>query len=308
MRLFSLFRFLSVVCITLLVSGASPAPLEELRLYAEAFQETRAAGHILLDRVAPIIAAVQVPNRVDESNAAPPVNDCSVDRHGAPRCFDARLAIAEARSSEPAPIAVRRAALELISTYNGILIELASGRQPQELQSRLGEVVELAGTILVLTGGAAGLAPLVPPVAAGLNKLTEQLGAARAAAISRQEILDNRDTVKALLVQLQDDIPKLYEIYRLKRLDDRRQALNAKNNDLAEAASSDIRQFHTSLAAYFVLIGRTSETLETLASAAGEPGAPNLQRVSRFFRSAFDLRRDAKTFWESIRRVGETRR
>ena len=131
MRLFSLFRFLSIVCITLLVSGASPAPLEELRLYAEAFQETRAAGHILLDRVAPIIAAVQAPSRVDESNAAPPVNDCSVDRHGAPRCFDARLAMAEARSSEPAPIAVRRAALELISTYNGILIELASGRQPQ---------------------------------------------------------------------------------------------------------------------------------------------------------------------------------
>jgi hypothetical protein len=281
-----------------------PISVEELRLYTEAFHETRAAGHILLDKIAPIIAAVALPGPGEQ----PDPSDCRVDRHGAPKCFDPRLAVAEAPSSDPQPIAVRRAALELISAYNGMLIELANGREPRELQSRLGEVVELAGTVLVLTGGAAaGLPALVPPVVAGLNKLTERLGTARAAAVTRQDILDNRDTIKALLAQLKEDTPKLYEIYRLKRLDDRREALSQNRTELAEAASNDLRQFHASVAAYFVLIGRTAEALDTLAVAASDSAAHNSHGSSGIFRGALDLRRDAKAFWDRIRRVGDRR-
>jgi hypothetical protein len=282
-----------------------PISVEELRLYTEAFHEARAAGHILLDKIAPIIAAVALPGPGEQPDAS----DCSVDRHGAPKCFDPRLAVAAAPSSDPQPIAVRRAALELISAYNGMLIELANGREPRELQSRLGEVVELAGTVLVLTGGAAaGLPALVPPVVAGLDKLTERLGTARAAAVTRQEILDARHTIKALLAQLKEDTPKLYEIYRLKRLDDRREALSQNRTELAEAASNDLRQFHASVAAYFMLIGRTAEALDTLAAAASDPAAHNPHSSSGIFRGALDLRRDAKAFWDRIRRVGDGRR
>jgi hypothetical protein len=284
---------------------AQPISVEELRLYTEAFHEARAAGHILLDKIAPIIAAVALLGPGEQPDAS----DCSVDRHGAPKCFDPRLTVATAPSSDPQPIAVRRAALELISAYNGMLIELANGREPRELQSRLGEVVELAGTVLVLTGGAAaGLPALVPPVVAGLNKLTERLGTGRAAAVTRQEILDNRHTIKALLAQLKEDTPKLYEIYRLKRLDDRREALSQNRTELAEAASNDLRQFHASVAAYFVLIGRTAEALDTLAVAASDSAAHNPHSSRGIFRGALDLRRDAKAFWDRIRRVGDGRR
>jgi hypothetical protein len=158
----------------------------------------------------------------------------------------------------------------------------------------------------LLTGGAGGLQPLVPPIAAGLSKLTERLATARAAAVTRQEILDNRETIKALLVQLREDIPKFYEIYRLKRLDDRREALSQNNAERAEAVSTDLRQFHASLAAYFVLIGGTLEALDALASPAIEsPHNSNSNSVIR--RGPVNLRRDAKTFWESIRRVGDSR-
>ena len=282
-----------------------PISVEELRLYTEAFHEARAAGNLLLDKIAPIIAAVALLGPGEQPDAS----DCSVDRHGAPKCFDPRLAVAAAPPSDPQPIAVRRAALELISAYNGMLIELANGREPRELQSRLGEVVELAGTVLLLTGGAAaGLPALVPPVVAGLNKLTERLGPARATAVTRQEILDNRHTIKALLAQLKEDAPKLYEIYRLKRLDDRREALSQNRTELAEAASNDLRQFHASVAAYFVLIGRTAEALDTLAVAASDSAAHNPHSSRGIFRGALDLRRDAKAFWDRIRRVGDGRR
>jgi hypothetical protein len=280
-----------------------PISVEELRLYTDALHETRAAGHILLDKVAPIIAATALPGPEEQANES----DCSVDRHGAPKCFDPRRAVAEAGSSDPPPIAVRRAALELIAAYNGMLIELANGREPRELQSRVGEVVQLARTILVLTGGAAGLPALVPPVAAALGKLTERLGTVRAATVTRQEILGHRDTIKALLEQLKEDTPKLYEIYRLKGLDNRREALSRNNAEVAEAVSNDLRQFHASLAVYFVLIGRTSEAFDTLALAAADPAAHNPLSISALFRGAVDLRRDAKTFWDNIRRVGDRR-
>jgi hypothetical protein len=159
----------------------------------------------------------------------------------------------------------------------------------------------------VLTGGAAaGLPALVPPVVAGLNKLTERLGTGRAAAVTRQEILDNRHTIKALLAQLKEDTPKLYEIYRLRRLDDRREALSQNRTELAEAASNDLRQFHASVAAYFVLIGRTAEALDTLA--VSDSAAHNPHSSRGIFRGGLDLRRDAKVFWDRIRRVGDGRR
>jgi hypothetical protein len=148
----------------------------------------------------------------------------------------------------------------------------------------------------------------VPVVATGLNRLIERLGAARTAAVTRQEILDNRDTIKTLLAQLKEDAPKLYEIYRVKRLDDRREALGQNNVELAEAASSDLRQFHASLAAYFVLVGKTSEALDMLALAAADTAADNPHGASGFVRGALDLRRDAKAFWDNIRRVGDRRR
>jgi hypothetical protein len=279
-------------------------PIEDLRLYADAFHETRAAGHILLDKIAAIIATVPLTTATEQ----PEGTDCSVDRHGAPRCFDPRLAVVEARSWDPPSIAARRAALELIAAYNGMLIDLANGRDPRELQSRLGEVAELAGTILGLAGAPAGLPALVPVVATGLNRLVERVGAARTAAVTRQEILDNRDTIKALLAQLKEDVPKLYEIYRVKRLDDRREALSQNNAELAEAASSDLRQFHASLAAYFVLIGKTSDALDMLALAAADTAPDSPHGGSGFVRGALDLRRDAKAFWDSIRRVGDRRR
>jgi hypothetical protein len=337
MSLFSILRALAVVSLALLLShpgalaqraptsGAAAAatpqptprpqlrettgarrsvPIEELRLYADAFHETRAAGHILLDKIAVIIATVPLTTATEQ----PEGTDCSVDRHGAPRCFDPRLAMAEDRSWDPPSIAARRAALELIAAYNGMLIDLANGRDPRELQSRLGEVAQLAGTVLALAGAPAGLPALVPAAATGLTRLVERLGAARTAAVNRQEILDNRDTIKALLAQLKEDAPKLYEIYRVKRLDDRREALDNKNVELAEAASSDLRQFHASLAAYFVLIGRTSEALDTLAMAAADTATENPHGGSGFVRGALDLRRDAKTFWDSIRKVGDRRR
>jgi uncharacterized phage infection (PIP) family protein YhgE len=152
------------------------------------------------------------------------------------------------------------------------------------------------------------LAPaLVPPVTAGLNKLADRLGSARAAATTRQEIVDNRDTIKALLTQLKEDIPKLYEIYRLKRLDDRRESLSQNNVEMAEAVSNDVRQFHAGLAAYFVLIGRTSEALDTLATAVTGPTANNPESSGSTFRGALELRRDAKSFWDNIRKVGDRR-
>jgi hypothetical protein len=303
MSLFAIVRVPSVACVSIILLGAGPVPVEELRLYAEGFAETRAAGHILLDKVAPIVAGVPTAQGEQADQG-----DCSVDRHGAPKCFDPRLAFTEARSTDPTSIAVRRAALDLIATYNGMLIELANGREPHELGSRLGEVAELAGTILVLTGGAAGLPALVPPVAAGLNKLVERLGSARTAAVTRQEIVENRDTIKALLAQLKEDTPKLYEIYRLKRLDDRREALAENKVELAEAVSNDLRQFHAGLAAYFVLIGRTSEALDTLALAATGPATENPRSSGSALRDALDLRRDAKAFWDNIRKVGDRRR
>lgn len=304
MRSCSRVRVLLAAALSIALAGAG-VPLEELRLYADAFQETRAAAHILLDKVEPIIAATRPPPAAGDAAQPPPPDDCRVDRHGAPSCFDPRLAVAAERAADPPSIAVRRAALDLIAAYNGILIDISSGRDPREVRSRFEEVAQFAGTILSLTGAGAGMVALLPPVTAGLQKLSDRYRAARNAALTRQEILDNREVVKAVLQQLQLDLPTLYEIYRLKRLDDRRVAFDANNEAQAEAASQDLRQFHASLAAYFILLGKTADALDALALAAAEkPAAAPAPNPVGLLRDAMSLRRDAKSFWDLVRKVG----
>lgn len=301
MRIISFCRALLVASLSVLLSGAS-IPVDELRLYAESFQETRAAGHILLDKIQPIIAAVPLPSTADGGSTE--ASECSVDRHGAPSCFAPHLVLAEARASDPPSIAVRRTALDLIAAYNGILIDLSSGREPREMRSRFDEVGQFANTILTLTGVAGGGLPaLLPPVLASLRRVTDRARDTRTTALTRQEILENRDTVKALLLHLQQDVPKLYEIYRLKRLDDRREALTAKNEALAESVSNDLRQFHASLRIYFVLLGRSGDALDTLALAASKPAAAKPQNLTWALGEALNLRREAGAFWEAIRKV-----
>jgi hypothetical protein len=172
------------------------------------------------------------------------------------------------------------------------------------MQTRLGEVVQFASTILTLSGVGSGLPALIPPVTASLQKFTDGIRTSRAGSLTRQEILANRDTVKGLLRQLRDDAPKLYEIYRLKRLDDRREALATKNEALAGGVSRDLRQFHASLALYVALIDKTVDAVDALAAAAEAPTSGKPPGITSLFREAMELRRDANTLWDSVRKVG----
>jgi hypothetical protein len=308
MRSRSHFRALLIAFLSVLLAGAG-VPLQELRLYADAFQDTRAAGHILLDKIQPIIAATPVQVPAADQAQSPQSNDCSIDRHGAPSCFAPYLPLPEDRAADPPSIVMRRVALDLIAAYNSILIDIASGRDPREIRPRFEEVAQFAGTILTLTGAGSGMVALLPPVSAGLQRLSERYRGARNAALTRQEILDNREVVKALLGQLQQDVPKLYEIYRLKRLDDRREALSANNEPQAQAVSQDLRRFHASLAAYFILLAKTADALDLLAAAAADkPAAASAPNPADLLRNAMMLRRDASHFWDTVRKVGDGNR
>lgn len=279
--------------------GCAGLPTEDLRAYASAFQETRAAGYILLDKISPIIAK--------SKQGAKPALSCQNDSLGAPRCFSPALVGPSGRPPEPTVIIVRRAALDLVALYNSILVDLAEGKSEAEVQARLGEVFDLTNEMIGLIGvGGPELPMLAGALRGPLLALVGRLEHIRAAQVSRQAVIEGRDTVKSILVNLARETPKYYELYRRQRRDDIAPLIAAGNKAAQQAIIDDINAYHASLTSYVVLIYKTTKALETLAIAADRAGQPTPQNIRDVIKEAVELRLEAKKFWETVRKARDT--
>ena len=289
-------RTLTMMLGLLLAAGCAPPPVEHVQVHAEAAAQTRTAGNIVLDRIAPIVPV---------QDNADPAADCGPEgQSGIPRCLDLRQITGSGASRlDPPSIAVQRVALDLVAAYARILADLAEGRSTAELQADIGAAATIAGSLATLTGVGTAASVAMMVAVPGIQELAGRLEAQRAGQVIRQSLIADRETIQAVLRQLEDLTPKMYEIYKLKRQDDRRAALMARDRAAADTAVEDIKRFHAALEAYVRLLRATSATLDTLARDAQQAARPGLQATQAALKQAIDARTEAQVLLNTVRQL-----
>jgi hypothetical protein len=283
-----------------LAPACTPVPVEHVQLYADTAAQTRAAGGMVLDRVAPIVAA---------QGTGQPAGDCAADaQSGIPRCLDLRQITGNGASrSDPPSVAVQRTALDLVAAYARIMADLAEGKSSADLQAKIGVAATAAGALVALTGVGAPIGAALPLLAPQVQALAGRLEAQRAGQVVRQSLIADRETIQAVLKALEDSTPDMYEIYKAKRQLDRLAALEARDRPAANAAVEDIKRFHAALEAYVRLLRTTSSALDTLARDAQQASRPSLQGVQTTLKQAIDARAEAQVLLNTVRQLESTR-
>jgi hypothetical protein len=290
-------RPLSMLLALLLAAAcAAPPPSEHVQLYADTAQQTRTAGGVVLDRIAPIVAT---------HDGAQSSTDCGPEgKSGIPRCLDLRGISGDGASRfDPPSIAVQRAALDLVAAYARILADLASGKSTAELQAGIGVAATLTGAVLALTGAGAPAGAALALLTPQLQALAGRLETQRAGEVVRQSLIADREVIQAVLRALEDLTPQMYDIYKAKRQLDRLAALEARDRDAANAVVDDIKRFHTALEAYVRLLRATSATLDTLAKDAQQSARPSPQAVQAALKQATDARAQAQLLLNTVRQL-----
>lgn len=278
------------------LTGCVTFPTEDARTFAGAFQEARHAGDALLDKVSPI--AVEIEER---AGIRSPAVVCREDFTGTPKCF--ALPTVGGGRLEPRDIAVRRIALDLITAYNEVLLDLAEGKSAAEVRTRLAGLAELASSALGLLGVANPAVAALPALQGPFLDLVTRFERARVNVVARQAVVRGRQPIKGILAGLRQDAPILYEIYRADRLKDAVDARARGDATEANAIVEDIKQFHASIAAYVALLDSTSEALEALAEAAEAGGQLSVANLRTTIQEAIEIRERSNAFWTAIRQV-----
>lgn len=292
------------------MAGCAGIPVETLTTYADAFTQARDAGDLLLDEISPIVSGTTSSTRT---------TNCGTTRLGYPQCFDPNVARSEngARINEDPSIVARRDALSAVAIYNGMLVDLAEGKNTAAFDTRVDELAALATAVAALgVVPSGGLSALISPSATYASDMARRLGQARANATVRQSLLRSKGDIQELLQALGDDTRQIYKIFlRAREIDlvniraERRIAELSSNTQavaLADkkfrATSESIAEFHESLTAYVKLLEQTSAALDVLVVAAETPQVTvaNLTRVTV---EAEEVRRRSEEFWVAIRQV-----
>jgi hypothetical protein len=295
MRLQRILLALFVFVVGAALAACVSVPKQEVQSYADAFQQANLAGDALLDKISPIIAEIEI-----RHNLAVPNTDCAKDKRGMPACFNLAAVRNSGQPTDPPSILVRRVALKLISEYNGALVDLATGKSADAVQSRIGEVAKLARGALALVSVNPVLAAALPGLASQFGALAARFEQLRANGLVRQAVADGRAPVQKLLAALAADAPDLYELYHRRRLDDYADATIAGGT---QAIVADVNNFYDSVAAYVQLLDKTSSTLDVLAEAAARGGTPSIENIQAAIQAATEIKGQAQTFWSAIRKV-----
>jgi hypothetical protein len=291
-----------VLGLLLVAGGCQQVPAEHVRLYAETTSQTRAAGGIVLDQIAPIVGATA---------AGTDTQDCGPDpTTRIPRCFNLQLVAGAgpAGRADPPSVAVHRVALDLVAAYAQILADLAEGRSAAEVQRQIGLAADIAGSLVTLTGVGAPVGAAIPVLLPQIQALATRLETARAGAVIRQSLIADRDTIKAVLKGLENETPGIYEVFKAKSKLDLLAAARNRDQAAVEAVVDRAGRFHAALDAYVRLLRTASAAIDTLAREAQQAGRPSAESVQAALKQAIEARAEALALFNTVRQLEGTRR
>lgn len=186
----------------LLAACAGDPPLQELRVYDNAFGQARSAGEDVLDQAETALAV-----KADREEKLGGGSDSLF-----PDSFDPETVTLDPDADVPSAIRVRRLALRTIAEYNEALLALAEGRTLAQVQSRVESLGQTVQKLLPLVGLAGG--PLPGLVISGLQSAIAAAEEAREREAVEDAILEGHDEVAGIIDALIADTPDLYTLLR----------------------------------------------------------------------------------------------
>lgn len=267
---------------TLLLGGCAttPAPVEQIKFFSQAFAAVNTVGQPLLDELA--VAERAQGKRVAERRAKdaarnPPVGrgcekaDAAWVATGDPALgfiggFCLEDAAYHASVGDPPATAQLRGGLRVIERYAEVMTALAEGRN---IDQAIGEVNALGaelGGLLALGGLQVALAPALQalqPVLAGVARNAK-------AEEARRLIVEGAPKVSTLIQALREAAPDTFNTL----VSDLRRASAASAG--AAAAVKEIEARRVAVSQYVVLLGRLQQAWDATVAAAQNPGGSRL--------------------------------
>ena len=156
-----------------LFSACAQAPVQSFRSYAQTFETVKTKGNEILDEVA---EGIQKSEQIQKE-----LNGGDTDSTALfPAEFNVKQILA---TSEPASVAARRNAFNVVADYNAILLGLAEGRSVNELQGSLSTLKNNALSLAGLVGVSVGpLAAVAGPAMSALMPIIRATEKARSQA------------------------------------------------------------------------------------------------------------------------------
>lgn len=196
-------QFIRLVCFTILfsiLSACAGIPKQELSTYVSAYNQTRlAAEQVLTDLVASQEKIKTYHKEEDARNSQPTKNRAEYvppNKRGT--------------GAGPDAIAVRLAALALVSQYNDLLVAIAEGKRVEILQANLQVSANTAMHLLSLAGttipGADALTGLLRTAAAAAQKYVDRQAFVKV-------IGEGAPLVKQILQFLIDETPLIVQVH-----------------------------------------------------------------------------------------------
>lgn len=288
-----------LLAIVLAGCASTPAPVEQIKYFTQAFAAVNTVGQPMLDELA--LAERAQGRRVAERRAkdaakSPPVGrGCDkADAVWAPT-GDPALGFVDgycledaslfATLGDPTATAQLRGGLRVIERYAEVLTTLAEGRNIEQAIGDVNALGQEVGGLLSLAGLNVALAPALQALQPVLAAAARNANAEEA----RRLILDGAPKVSGLIQALREAAPESFKTL----ITDLRRAADKPAG--AAAAVKEIEARRVMVSQYVVLLGRLQQAWDATVAAAQNPGG---SRLADLVARSAQLRIEA----ESVRR------
>ena len=275
----ALTRLLCVVTAALAGCATTPAPVEQLKYFSQAFAAVNTVGQPLIDDLAVAERVVARRQAQLRAKGAPDDKPCSSRDATWATTGDGKLGYIDgfclehagyfSTLGDPPATAQLRGGLRVIERYAEVLTTLAEGRN---IEQALGEVDSLGQEVSGLVALVGAPVALVPALTA-LQPLLASVARSSNASEARRLIVEGAPKVSTLIGKLRDAVPPMFK-YLI--ADPRR---NADNAATAQAAVEEIEARRVVVSLYVVLLGRLQQAWEATVVAANNPGRSPLTNL-----------------------------
>lgn len=292
-------RIVVAAAVVLAGCATTPAPVEQIKYFTQAFVAVDAVGQPLLDDLA--LAERAVGRRAAQRRAAAPPpaeGGASCSSRDAPWVvspFDARLGFIDgfcledvgtfADLGDPRATAELRGGLRVIGRYAEVLSALAEGRNVDQALGEVDALQQEVSGLLALTGASVALAPALTALRPLLENAARQANAAEA----RRLILEGAPIVSDLIAALRNAVPAMFKVL----VAGPRRALDVEAT--ARTAVEQVEARRLLVSRYAVLLDRLQDAWDMTVAAARHPDG---SRLADLVARTAQLRADA----EAVRR------
>lgn len=277
--------------------ATTPAPVEQIKFFSQAFTAVNTVGQPLLDDLAIAERAVRKEAAGNRARKAASGEPCSSKDATWAESSDPKVGFIDgfcledatyfANLGDPLATAQLRGGLRVIERYAEVLTTLAEGRNLEQALGQVDALGQEVSGLLALTGASVVLAPALTALRPLLANVAKQANAEEA----RRLIIEGTPMVAQLLAALRTAVPDMFKVLIARQ----RRAMRDPGTAPAAVKSVDARR--VAVSDYVVLLDRLQLAWDATAAAARNPGG---SRLADLVARAAEIRADAEAVRKTL--------